>query len=458
MEVLVDRGQWTSRIGFILAAAGSAVGLGNLWKFPYLTWENGGGLFVLAYLFAVTVVGFPVMVAEILIGRRAQASPVPAFYRLGGKAWTWVGWLGVLAGAVILAYYTVIAGWSLRSFFQCIRWSIRGYDSPGPFGQFLADGAAQVGYTASFTVLTTFIVYRGIQHGIEQASKVMMPALFLIMLYVVGTALTLDNSGRALEHLFVPRPEATPPQAILLAMGQAFFSLSLGLGAMITYGSYLGRNESIPRSAAWVVVCDTLVALLAAVTMFSIIHSVPGLQDRVSASVVGMLFITLPELFYTVMPLGALLAPLFFLLVIFAALTSTISLGEVVASLLIDEFKLSRPKAVLLSSGVVFVGSVICALSLGAIGPISSFELFDGKQGVLSTLDHLAANYMLPIGGLGITAFVGWFMGRRQCLEELGLSRPPIWFHVWLWCVRVVAPAAIVALLVMVFSGMRDFS
>jgi NSS family neurotransmitter:Na+ symporter len=454
------RGQWGSRVGFILAAAGSSVGLGNLWKFPYLTWENGGGGFVLVYLLSVIFLGFPIMVAEILIGRRAQASPVPAFEKLGGRGWSVVGWLGVAAGAIILSYYTVIAGWSLRSFFQCVMWSVNGYEAPAgsEFGRFLASGWLQIGLTALFTVFTTAIVYRGIGGGIERASKIMMPALLLILVYLLITALTLKKSGAALDHMWIPRFDRTPAHAVLLAMGQAFFSLSLGLGAMITYGSYLRKQESIPRAAAWVVVCDSGVALIAGMTMFSIIHSVPGLDQRVSASSVGMIFITLPELFYTTMPGGVVLGPLFFVLVAFAALTSTISLGEVAASLLIDRLGWSRPRAVIVSAATIFVASVLCALSVGAVGPLSTFEVFKGKAGLLSTLDHLVANDLLPLGGLGITVFVGWFLGRKACLEELGLERPPRWFTVWIWCVRVLAPLLILALLALVLSGKRDFS
>ncbi len=454
-----QRGHWGSRLGFILAAAGSAVGLGNLWKFPYLAWENGGGAFLLVYLVAVVLLGLPIMMAEILVGRRAQASAVPAFTALGGRGWSVVGWLGVLSGAVILSYYTVIAGWSLRSFFQCVQWSLGSYppDAGARFGAFLADGTQQVLLTTGFTLLTAFIVYRGIGSGIERASKVMMPVLLSILLYLVVTTLTLPGRTAGLSHLWLPRLDALPPQGALLAVGQAFFSLSLGLGAMIAYGSYLSRKESLAGSAAWVVVCDTMVALLAGTAMFIIIHSIPGLDQRVSGSTVGMLFITLPELFYTQMPGGVVLAPLFFVLVAFAALTSTISLGEVVASLLIDRKGWSRPRATLASTVVVYAGSLLCALSLGAQPALSTFEVFAGKAGLLSTLDHLAANWLLPLGGLGTTIFVGWRLARKDLLEELGLRRPTWLFHAWVWLLRVVAPLAIVALLAMVVAG-KDLS
>ncbi len=453
------RVHWGSRLGFVLAAAGSAVGLGNLWKFPYVTWENHGGAFVVVYLVAVVVLGLPIMTAEILVGRRAQLSPVPAFEKLGGRGWSVVGWLGVLTGAIIQSYYMVIAGWSLRSFYQCSRWSIGGYQAPGEddFKNFLASGGLQVGLTMLFTIATAVIVYRGVSGGIEKATKVMMPVLCTILLYLVVTALTMPGRAEALSTMFVPRFGDLPASGILEAVGQAFFSLSLGLGAMITYGSYISKKESIFKAAGSVVLFDTAIALLACTAMFTIIFSVPGLADKVSGSTVGMLFITLPNLFYTSMPGGVVIGPLFFVLVAFAALSSTISLGEVVVSLFIDKRGWSRGKSVVVCSSAVFVVSAVAALSLGAVDPLSSFELFEGKEGVLSSLDHFAANWCLPLGGLGTTSFVGWFLGRKACLEELGIEKPNIAFTVWIWILRIIAPVAILAILIAVILG-KDFS
>jgi NSS family neurotransmitter:Na+ symporter len=260
-----------------------------------------------------------------------------------------------------------------------------------------------------------------------------------------------------LAKIFIPDFSELPREGFLEAMGQAFFSLSLGLGAMVAYGSYLGKKESIFRSALWVVVLDTVVALLSCIAMFTIIFSVPGLENRVSGSTIGMLFITLPDLFYTAMPGGILLGPLFFVLVAFAGLSSTISLGEVTTSLLIDLKGWRRSRATLATTTVVFVGSILAALSLGASGLLSSFSVFEGKEGVLSTLDHLAANWMLPTGGFLITLFVGWKLGKKFCMNELGLERPNPAFTVWLWIVRIAAPAAVLILLINVFMG-KDFS
>ena len=455
----LKRDHWGSRIGFVLAAAGSAVGLGNLWKFPYLTWENKGGAFVFVYLLAVFVIGLPLMMSEILVGRKTQLSPVPAFTALGGKKWSGVGWLGVSSAAVIQSYYVVIAGWSLRSFAQCLNWSFNGYTAPGgsDFAVFLSNGPLQVGLAFLFTLFTASIVYRGIGGGIEKATKILMPVLFGILIYLVVTAMTMGGRNEALGMIFVPHLSTLKAGGFLEAVGQAFFSLSLGLGAMVVYGSYLDKKESIFKSALWVVVLDTLVALLACIAMFTIIFSVPGLPERVSGSTIGMLFITLPDLFYTTMPGGLILGPLFFVLVAFAALSSTISLGEVTASLFIDFWGWARPRATIVTTSIVFVGSVLCALSLGAHGLLSSFEFFEGKNGVFSTLDHFAANWMLPCGGFLITLFVGWKLGRKACMQELGLSRSNFFFTVWLWIVRIVAPAAVLILLISVIMG-KDFS
>ena len=353
----------------------------------------------------------------------------------------------------------VIAGWSLRSFFQCLGWSFGEYTAPAEsdFSLFLSNGGLQVGLTLLFTILTASIVYRGIGGGIEKANKTLMPILLTILIYLVITALTMDGRNEALTKMFVPDFSKLTDTGILEAMGQAFFSLSLGLGAMVVYGSYLSKKESILKSALWVVVLDTTVALLACTAMFTIIFSVSGSGSRISGSTIGMLFITLPDLFYTEMPGGSVLAPLFFVLVAFAALSSTISLGEVASSLLIDLLGWARSRATILTASVVFIGSILCALSLGASDLFSSFEMFEGKNGMLSTLDHLAANWMLPCGGFLITLFVGWKLGKKVCMEELGLSKPNIAFLAWLWIVRIVAPAAVLILLINVIMG-KDFS
>jgi NSS family neurotransmitter:Na+ symporter len=475
---LTDRGNWGGRLGFVLAAAGSAVGLGNLWKFPYVTWNNHGAAFVLAYLACIAVLGLPVILSEILIGKTAQTSPVPAFGQLGFPKWRFVGWLGVITGLVILSFYTVIAGWSISSFVQCLGWTVNGYQNPatGAFDHFLAQGSLQLGLTLVFSMLTAAIVLAGVAKGIEKATKILMPALFLLILILVVRAMLLPGFGQALRFLLVPDFSHFGPQTILEALGQAFFTLSLGMGAMITYGSYMKRDEKILRSGVEIAILDTLVAFFACIIMYSIIFSFQSLQEQVTGSSIGMLFVVIPQMFYTQMPGGSILAPLFYLLVGFAALSSTISLLEVIVASMIDHWKMKRRQATLLGAGLTFVLSIFCALSLGANTFLSGFKLFgnatDGiflhlnqaftgnKSGILAIFDHVAANWFLPLGALLITLFVGWVLPREHSQKALGFdaSERNAWvYRIWFFLVRFVAPLSIGWILVSVLGG-KDFS
>jgi NSS family neurotransmitter:Na+ symporter len=450
-------------LGFILAAAGSAIGLGNLWKFPYITWNNHGGAFVLVYLACIAAVGLPIMMAEILIGRRTQKSAVGAIREAFGPAWGWIGGLGVLTGFVILGYYAVIAGWTLRYFAVCLGWTLDGFDdgasSGTAFGAFAATGWLQVVLALAFLVFTMTIVLRGVSGGIERANKLLMPVLFGILVLILGSALTMDGAAQALGFIFRPDFSSLGSHSALEALGHAFFTLSLGMGAMITYGSYLARTESVVKAASLVVLLDTLIALCATVVMFSVIFSVPGMTDQIGRSTVGMLFISLPHLFYTVVPLGNLLAPLFYILVGFAALTSTISLLEVTVAYFIDQRGMSRRAATLVCTAATGVLSVFCGLSLGAVPALSGFEVFPTKQGVFATLDHLASNWMLPVGGFFITLGTGWIMTRRDTEAELMDGTTPRWFQygVWRFFIRYVAPLAVGAIIIAVIRG-SDFS
>lgn len=460
----LPRDHWRSRIGFILAATGSAVGLGNLWKFPYITWHNHGGAFVIIYLISVLIIGWPIMMAEILIGRKTQESPVPAFEILGSKRWSIAGWLGVATGFIILGYYSVIAGWTITSFISCIKWSFAGYVKPpdSAFGQFIGNGPKQIFLAFIFSAATAIIIWKGINKGIENTTKILMPILFGILVYLVVMVMFLPGKGETFRFLFNPNFAELPSEGILEAVGHAFFTLSLGMGVMITYGSYMDRRESVSRSAAMVVFLDTFVAICACIIMYTIIFSVPGVKQSISGSTVGMLFITLPDLLYTAIPFGATIAPIFYILVAFAALSSTISLLEVIVSLFIDKLGFKRHTATFIGAGLAFVVSIFSALSLGAIGFLSDWTLFGpGKEGVLSTLDHIAANWMLPIGGLFITMFVGWRLDKKICDEELGLinpdGTPKMTYRLFRFFIRYTAPLAIIAVIVAVILG-KDFS
>ena len=457
------RGQWGTRLGFILAAAGSAIGLGNLWKFPYVTWQNNGGAFLLIYIVCIAVVGLPIMMAEILIGRKTGLSAVGGIRAVAGSRWAWVGRLGVTTGFVILGFYLVVAGWTIRYFFRCLQWSFGGYvtgdSSQAAFGQFISSGTMQILLAAIFMAVTMHVVDAGIGGGIARISRLLMPILFGILALLLVSALTMEGAGRALRFLLVPRFDVLPPMGILEGLGQAFFSLSLGMGAMITYGSYMKRDQSVVGASIAVVILDTTIAILAAVIMFSVIFSTAGMENEIGKSTAGMLFITLPELFYTVVPMGRLLAPLFYVLVGFAALTSTISLLEVTVSYFIDERGWSRRRATLVSGTVCFALSILCGLSLGASGWLSGIELFDGKLGVFATFDHLAANWMLPVGGFFITLAAGWVMTEHETRTELLDSATPRYFRYGLWrlFIRYLAPVSVAAIIAGVIAGM-DFS
>jgi NSS family neurotransmitter:Na+ symporter len=458
------REQWGSRLGFVLAASGSAIGLGNLWKFPFITWDNKGGAFVLVYLIAIAAVGLPIMMAEILIGRKTQRSAVGAMKAAVGPAWGFVGGWGVLAGFVILGYYTVVAGWTISYFVKCVGWSMNGFpgtvDMGGNFVSFIGDGSTQLILSAVFMAATMGVIFFGIGKGIERITRILMPTLFGILILLLVSALSMEGSGKALSFIFAPTFGDLSMEGVLEALGHAFFTLSLGMGAMITYGSYLRKQDSVVKSSLTVVVLDTLIAIVATIIMFSVIFSVSGMAEQVSGSTAGMLFITLPKLFYTEVPLGVILAPLFYVLVGFAALTSTISLLEVVAAYFIDERGMARHKAVIMCGSVTFVVTVFCALSFGAWGPLSNFTIFAGKQGVFATLDHIASNWLLPIGGFLITLAAGWFMTRKATEDELADDTAPDWFNygAWRFFIRFIAPVAVAMIIGAVIFFGADFS
>jgi len=464
----LPRDHWSSRFGFVLAAAGSAIGLGNLWKFPYITWDNRGGAFVLVYLACIAAVGLPIMMAEVLIGRKTQKSVVGALRDAVGPKWRYIGGLGVATGFILLSYYTVVAGWTLAYLARCLRWSFAGYpaahDGGAGFGALVTNGPTQVMLSAAFMALTMWVIYSGIGRGIERAARLLMPALFVILVLLLVSALSMDGAGRALTFIFEPRFADLHWDGVLEALGHSFFTLSLGMGAMMTYGSYLDRRESVVRSSLWVVALDTLIAIVATVIMFSVIFSVSGMTEQLGSSTAGMLFITLPELFYTTVPFGVLLAPLFYLLVAFAALTSSISMLEVVVAFFIDECGVARHRATLYCGLTAFAVCVLCGLSFGAWGPVSDFVVFSPgtgpKPGLFATFDHLVSNWLLPIGGLLITLAAGWFMSRESTRDELIDGTQPSWFRygVWRLFIRWVAPVAVTAIiLAVVFFGV-DFS
>ncbi len=439
------RGQWSSRLGFVLAAAGSAVGLGNIWKFPYVTGENGGGLFVLIYLVCIAVVGLPIMVAEVLVGRATQSSPVGAFGKLTGPTslWRLIGWLGVASGFVILSYYSVVAGWAMN---YTLMSASRFFEGKDPtqiadlFGTLYTAGDINLFWHGLFMTCVVGIVVGGVSRGIERAARILMPVLFVLLGFLLVDAAFQKGFVAALDFLFRPRADKLTAAGILEALGHSFFTLSLGMGAMLTYGSYLPRNTDVVKASVLVSFLDTLVAVVACLVLFPIIFSF-GMEAQAGP---GLVFKSMPIAF-SQMPGGMLLSLLFFFLIFFAALTSAISLLEVVASYFIDERGWTRRRAAALSGIIIFLFGIPSALA-GAGGLFSQWETLYGEN-FFDTMDYLASNWMLPLGGLAIAVYVGWFMPADLRKEEF--TRGSAWakqYGLWLFFLRFVAPVAILIL------------
>jgi len=368
-----ERAHWKSRFGFILAASGSAVGLGNIWKFPYITGENGGGWFVLIYLACILLVGLPIMMAEIFIGRTAQKSPVGAIRELSApkSPWMSIGWLGVAAGFVILSYYSVVAGWAMHYTYLSATDAFAGQTKEQIDQIFLKgvlpDVKLNLFWHGTFMVCTIGIVMGGIQKGLERFVKILMPLLLILMLAMLCKAATMEGFGRAVEFVFVPNAEKLSAAGVLEALGHAFFTLSLGMGAMITYGSYLRKDEDLVTTSLTIGLLDTVIALIACLILFPITFTY-GMEAE---KTVGLVFMNMPMAFGQ-MPGGMLWGVTFFALLTFAALTSAISLLEVAVSYFIDEKGWSRPLATLLCGGLIALLGIPSALSGGT-------ELFGSK-------------------------------------------------------------------------------
>lgn len=448
---MASRGKWTSSAGFILAAAGSAIGIGNIWRFPYMTGKYGGAVFLFIYLAAVVLLGMPVMIAEIAMGRATGKNPVGTFRELSPKTpWKLVGYLGVFTGLMILSYYSLISGWTLGYFFKTMGGGLKGAttaSTPGIFAAFAGSFWLQALLLGAFIFLTGFIVSRGIAGGIEKACKFLMPVLVVIMLILLTRALTLPGAGKGLEFYLKPDFSKLSPQMIIDAMGQAFFSLSLGMGAMITYGSYLKKEENILRGAAWVAGLDTVTAVMAGFIIF------PALAAYGMSPAGGhpLVFHILPVIFAQ-MPLGSLFGMLFFLLLGVAALASTISLLEVVAAYCIDELKWSRRKAVWLAGGTSFLFGIPSVLSFGNVAffrklplvGVSFFEVMDFVWGTMA----------LSLGALFIAIFAGYVWKRSAACHEIGwATRGSRLGGAWSFSVRYLCPLLILATLAVLVIG-----
>ena len=442
------RDTWGSKAAFILAAAGSAVGLGNIWGFPTTAANNGGAAFLLVYLVCVVVIGAPVMLAELTIGRASQRNPVGAFRALAKtRAWVFVGGLGVVTGVVILSFYSVIAGWTLAYIIKTATGTfVQGADTGAIFSDLAASPTQSIAYHGVFMLLTVLVVLGGVRGGIERWTKVLMPALFALLLLLVIRAVTLSGAPEGLEFYLKPDVGKIDGSVILAAAGQAFFSLSLGMGAMITYGSYIGRKDDLVSSAGWVVVFDTAIAVLAGLIIFpTLFHA--GLQPGEGGP--GMIFVVLTSLLGEIPPApwgGIVFGTGFFALLAIAALTSSVSLLEVGTAYLVDERGMSRKKAALALGLVAFVIGVPCALASGAVDALT--KLPGLGMDFLTLLFKLFGQYSLVLGALLICLFVGWAWGTRAAGEEILSSngRFPL-RRTWNVLVRFVCPVVIALIL-----------
>ncbi len=401
---MASRGNFSGRIGFIAAAAGSAVGLGNIWRFPYETGENGGAAFLLIYLICMVLIGFPVMVGEISIGRNTQLNAFGAYKKIGGAKWGLLGYWGILSAVMFLSVYNVIAGWAFAYFVQMLNGTLTATQNFGEhFTLQIADVSDLFFYSLGFMVITAFIVSRGIKKGIESASRILMPALFIMLLGLIGYSFTLDNAMEGVKYYLIPDLSEITLATVYNALGQAFFSLSLGMAALVTYGSYISKKENIVTSAALVTVTDTTVAFLAGLLIFPLVFS-QGLSPSEGP---GLVFVVLPGIFASLGTLGPIIGAAFFLLLCFAALTSTISLLEIPVTFLVDEKGYSRTKVVIFTALLVFVIGIPSMLSQGAIDYFSNFAHYEGiTKTVLDVVFDIFSDVGLPLGGFLMTIFI----------------------------------------------------
>ena len=447
------RAHWSSRLGFLLAAAGSAIGLGNIWKFPYITGVNGGGAFVLVYLLCIAAVGIPIFLAELFIGQRSQRNAVAAFETMHrkGTPWRLAGWLGVLSAFLILSFYSVVGGWVLDFLFRSISNQFAGHTDEqikGYLSVLFSDPLKQLFWHAVFMSATIGIVLKGLNQGIERWNKIMMPCLFLLLIALLIRSFFLPGFTEALRFLFSWDASRLSAKGLLEAVGHSFFTLSLGMGAMITYGSYLQKPDQLIRTAVSVAFLDTAVALMAGVVIFAIVFSF-GIEPGAGPT---LMFQTLPVLFHKLTG-SYLISIAFFLLVAFAAFTSAISLLEVVVAYFVENWNFSRRNAAMLFGAIMYLLGVLSALSTNALGDfkilgLTFFDLFD----------KLTSSVFLPFGGLVISLFFGWVLGPKACetiRQGIGDGRKgQIVATGLLWVTRVLAPVGVFFMLV---NGLRNW-
>ena len=437
-----ERANFGSRLGIVLATAGSAVGLGNVWRFPTMTGEHGGGAFILIYIVCVLLLGVPCMLNEFIIGRRAQANTARAYERLaGGTPWRFIGYFGVFTGFLITGYYVVVSGWCLQYIFASVSGGLDGSPEAvkGYFDNFSANPWKPIVTMLAFMLITHVVIVRGVEKGIERASKLMMPLLFILLVVIAVAACLLPGAGRGISFLFSPDFSKVDSSVLLGALGQAFYSLSLGMGCLCTYASYFSRDTHLTKSAMQIVSIDTLIAILAGLMIFPAVFSVGGQVDA-GASLV---FITLPNVFnqaFASMPLlGHVIALLFYALLSMAALTSLISLHEVSTAFFHEELNISRRRGATVVTVLCSVIGVFCSLSFYD----SDISLFG--MSLFNLFDFITGQVFLPLGGFLTCLFLGWYVPKQTVREEFtnqGTLRGRF-FGAYLFCVRFVSPLCI---------------
>jgi NSS family neurotransmitter:Na+ symporter len=442
-----ERSHWSGNTALILVAAGSAIGLGNIWKFPYIAGINGGGAFVLVYLICIAFIGLPILIAEMAVGRESQSDVISAFSVLRDKKSKWVsiGWLGVISAFLILSFYSVVGGWILDFEVKSIMMkftTVEDAEIKNYLGQLFGSPVTLVFWHTVFMALTVGIVLKGVTNGIEKASKILMPILMLILVGLLIRVMFLNGFSEAANFLFAPDFSKLTWEGTLEAVGHSFFTLSLGMGAMLTYGSYIGKSQPLVRSAVAIGLLDTVIALVAGLIIFSVVFSFGG-EPQAGPT---LMFVTLPLLFKKIAG-GSIIAILFFMLIAFAALTSAISLLEVVVSALESKKGWTRKKGTLLSGVVIWALGILCALSFNVLAdfkPLLGMNIFD-------LFDTLTGKVFLPLGGLLIAIFFGWSWksGPESITELTGANR-----SILVWSNRIIAPIAIAYVL---FNGLKHF-
>lgn len=430
-----ERETWGSRIGFVLAAAGSAVGLGNIWRFPYITGQNGGGAFLLIYIFFTFVVGVSIMTAEFILGRNSKLSSVGAF-KTKNRSWTFVGALSVLAPFLIMGYYPVIGGWSLAYTVKSVTGLLSSADIDASFVNLITGTWEPLIWMLIYLSFNVFVILRGVTKGIELASLILMPTLFILLLIIIVKGLTLPGASEGLKFLLKPDFSQVKPSTFLVALGQAFFSLSLAMGVMTTYASYLGKEESLPQNAFIISTLDFTVALMAGLALFPALFAF-GMEPGQGP---GLVFMVVPKIFAAMGGVGPIFSFMFFAALMVAALTSSMSLLEVVVSFLMDEKGMERKKATYLSAGAM---SIICIFASLSQGPMANYTLFG--VGTLDFLDLVTDKIFLAIGGAFISIFVGWKLDKDMLYKEFtnnGKSSVGL-FPVWYNLIKYVIPVMV---------------